>query len=106
MVKIASRNIVETRVTVSVSQIGVVISEIQPNKLKAAKSLKSSFHRCFEATMVLACFEKIKSRFRPKLIGRSTVQSFHTSFFCVNREKTFTFSVIFKSCSDKRFLLF
>jgi len=44
-----------------VSQIGVVIPEIQPSKLKAAKSLKSSFRRHFEATTAPAFFEKLKS---------------------------------------------
>jgi len=40
-VKIASLNSAETRVMASMSQIGVVISEIYPNKLKFADSLKS-----------------------------------------------------------------
>jgi len=54
----------ETRVIASVSQIGVVISEIQHNKLKAAKSLKSGFRRRFEDTTVASRF---------KLIERSTI---------------------------------
>ena len=47
-------------------------------------------------------FWKIKSGLN--LLGY--LQSFHRSFFCVNREIFFNpFSVIFKSCSNKRFLL-
>jgi len=60
------------------SHVGVVISEIWPNKLKVAKSLKwNNFRRTFEATTVLACFGKLKSRF--KLIGRSTNISYISS---------------------------
>ena len=69
------------------SQIGVVIPEIQPNKLKAAKSLKSSFRRHFEATTAPTFFEKLKSTVGLSLLG--DLQSFHTSFFIVNREKKF-----------------
>ena len=51
---------------INLTQFGVVVSEIQPNKVEVAKKVERwvTFLEAFEATKVLACFEKIlNSRF-------------------------------------------
>ena len=68
------------------SHIRVVISEIQPNKLKVAKSLKSGITFVEVWGYYSTClFWKIK-----KILNvLEGLQSFHTSFLGVNRKKKF-----------------